>query len=347
MNKYLPKLFLLTNILKANFSSKPNLYRLNLFVTYKCNFKCKACFIWKKEITNELSLSEYKKILSKVNVNWISVSGGEIFLRDDMTEIFSAIIESQKRLAFLNFSTNGSFMNKTYDLVNYILTHSRSKLMVGVSLDGPEKTHNFIRGVDAWRKSVNTYKKLRQLENEQFNVMFSYTVSNFNHDKIDETVEILKNEIPGFTYSDLHINIAHTSEHYYENSSLEIDKKAIMSSVDRYMSKRAYSLFNPVDYLEKRYHLLVKKYLTDDKTPLKCRDLIDSVFVSPEGDVFPCTIYNKNLGSLRENDYDINKIVNSKQVLALRKEIEMGNCPNCWTPCEAYQMILASLFKRS
>lgn len=333
----------LKNILKSNFSGALNIYKLNLFATYKCNFKCKTCFIWNKKDSNELSIEEYAKILPKLNVNWIDISGGEIFLRPDLTDLISLIIKSQKRLVLLHFPTNGFLTDKIAKLVNFVLQNSSVKLIVTISLDGYEELHNFIKGANSWRRALDTYRELKRINNRRFKVFLGHTLSNFNFDKVDKTFAELKKEFPHLDYSDIHINISHTSEHYYSNLSTGIDKKGIASSVDNYIGKRKYKLYSPVDYLEHKYHSFIKDYLKDNRTPLFCRSLINSVFISPEGDIFPCSIYNKNLGNLRDNDYDLNRMLVSKQADILREEIKKHRCPQCWTPCEAYQMILGSL----
>ena len=199
-------LYLLNNILKSNFSASLNLYKLNLIVTYKCNFKCKTCFIWKKKDINELTTDEYEKIFSKINVNWIDIGGGEIFLRNDIKDIISLIIKSQKRLTLLHFPTNGFLTDEIQNLVDYILTNSKAHLVVSVSLDGPQELHNSIKGVDSWRKSVNTCKVLRRIKNRRFRVFPGYTISSFNFDKIDQTIEQLKREYKSWpTYENLTI----------------------------------------------------------------------------------------------------------------------------------------------
>jgi sulfatase maturation enzyme AslB (radical SAM superfamily) len=275
------------------------------------------------------------------------MSGGEIFLRGDLEDLVSLIIKTQKRLALLHFPTNGFFTDKITKLVNFILQNSKVKLIVTISLDGYEELHNYIKGINSWRRSIDTYRELKKIRNSHFKVFLGYTLNNFNFDKIDKTLEELRKEFPYIKYSDIHINIIHTSEHYYSNLSASIDKKGIETSVDNYIGKRKYKLYNPIDYLEYKYHAFIKDYLGDNRTPLSCRSLINSIFIDPEGNVFPCSIYNKNLGNLRDNDYDLNKMLKSKQADILREDIGKHACPQCWTPCEAYQMILASFLKLS
>jgi len=293
---------------------------------------------------NELSLDEYARLFSKINVNWIDVSGGDIFLRDDIGGIFSLIIKSQKRLGLLHFPTNSFFIDKIYNAADYVLKNSNVKLIITISLDGPAGAHNYIRGIDNWHDSVRVYKALKAIKSKRLEVYFGYTISNLNFNKIEQAMEELKNEIPDIAYSDIHINIAHKSSHYYLNQSLDLDSKKIKEGVDHYLRNRKYKA-NLIDYLEHRYQTFIREYLNTSKTPLQCRGAVNSVFIDPEGIVFPCSIYDKSLGNLRENNYDLIHILKAKRSNDIRKQIRDKECPQCWTPCEAYQMILASLLK--
>jgi radical SAM protein with 4Fe4S-binding SPASM domain len=75
---------------------------------------------------------------------------------------------------------------------------------------------------------------------------------------------------------------------------------------------------------------------------MRCHALSASCFVDSWGNVFPCTIYDRKLGSLRDVDYDLRRIWNSDFALQTQKEIWNYDCPQCWTPCEAYQSIMGN-----
>jgi len=76
---------------------------------------------------------------------------------------------------------------------------------------------------------------------------------------------------------------------------------------------------------------------------LPCKALSVSCFIDPYGTIYPCTIFNKKLGNLRQANYNLKKIWNSKKSAEVRKLIKENKCPGCWTPCEAYQTILGNL----
>jgi radical SAM protein with 4Fe4S-binding SPASM domain len=102
---------------------------------------------------------------------------------------------------------------------------------------------------------------------------------------------------------------------------------------------------DPVSFLEKQYMKRVGKYLETKKTPIRCQALRSSCFLDPTGNVYPCTLYDRLIGNIRDWDYDLLALWNSAAAQLLQKEIWDFNCPQCWTPCEAYQSILGSLFR--
>jgi len=130
------------------------------------------------------------------------------------------------------------------------------------------------------------------------------------------------------------------SQHH--NKTIEIPTKKVISEIREFMKKRKLVL-SPVSYLEKIYLKLIKKYLITKKTPLPCKALSVSCFIDPHGFVYPCSIMDEKAGSLRDNSYDLKKILNSEKSKEIINKIRRGQCPMCWTPCEAYQTILGNL----
>ncbi len=297
-------LVLFGKILKSNLVKNMYPYKLTFAVTYKCNSKCKTCGIWKKTSENELLVNEINKIFSKYNnFSWVDITGGEIFLRTDIVKIVKIIIQKCKNLYVLHFPTNGLLPEIIVEKTKEILRLNPKKLIVSVSLDGPKEVNDRI---------------------------------------FDKMVEEVKKTLPWIKYNDFHMNIMHGSAHYYHNKTVEFPAKRVISEVKEFMEKRKLVL-NPVSYIEKIYLNLIKKYLITKKTPLPCKALSVSCFIDPYGFVYPCSIMDEKAGSLRDNSYDLKKIFNSEKSKEIIKKIRRGQCPMCWTPCEAYQTILGNL----
>ena len=71
-----------------------------------------------------------------------------------------------------------------------------------------------------------------------------------------------------------------------------------------------------------------------------------SCFIDSWGNVFPCTIYDRKIGSLRDVDYDLARLWRTDDADRLQREIWDYDCPQCWTPCEAYQSIMGNFLTR-
>jgi radical SAM protein with 4Fe4S-binding SPASM domain len=98
-----------------------------------------------------------------------------------------------------------------------------------------------------------------------------------------------------------------------------------------------------VDLLEDRYLRNVEPYLRTGTTPMRCHALRSSCFVDSWGNVYPCGMYDVRIASLRDHDYDLGAIWNLSRTRQLQGEIWRYDCPQCWTPCEAYQSIFGNL----
>jgi MoaA/NifB/PqqE/SkfB family radical SAM enzyme len=98
--------------------------KLNLCLTYWCQYKCKTCNIWRRKPTDELTTDEVGALIREnPHVNWVDLTGGEIFLRPDIDDIFDAILTGWSRLAILHFPTNGFQTDRIVQSVERIARH--------------------------------------------------------------------------------------------------------------------------------------------------------------------------------------------------------------------------------
>lgn len=335
-------------VLRSNLRELAMPYRMTMILTYRCQLRCAMCGISKREPGDELSAAEIALFLKRSpGLSWINLSGGEIFLRTDLTEIVNAIHDNCPDLYLLNFPTNGYETETIVRTLTPIIGRPRSpRLMVTVSVDGPPAIHDRIRGVSgSWERAVETYRHLRQLQGPRFRVSLGMTLQQANSGAFEETVRAVNERIGTVHYRDFHVNVAHRSEHYYVNIDRNVfgDQEQILAQMKVIRRLRQEPLLDPVAYLERHYQQGAESFLRTGLTPLPCQALGASFFVDPAGMVYPCTIYDRPLANIRDHAFRLAILWHSAQRTTLRQEIRAGKCPQCWTPCEAYQSILANL----
>ena len=94
--------------------------------------------------------------------------------------------------------------------------------------------------------------------------------------------------------------------------------------------------------IERIYRAEAMRYLARGRTSITCSALQSTVYLSETGEVYPCTIWNRPLGNVRQTGYALMPIIEGARRAGVRQAVIDRRCPNCWTPCEAYPSILAS-----
>jgi MoaA/NifB/PqqE/SkfB family radical SAM enzyme len=292
-----------------------------------------------------LSFQEIKNFFERSgHFSWIHLTGGEIFLRPDLLDIVKVILDQCPRLLLLNFPTNGFLTKTIVSTVEKILTLSPPELFITVSMDGDERVNDFVRGVEGgWRRQIETYRSLHEIPGVQ--VVLGMTVSSLNADQYDKAFAAAAAQCPWLEPQDLHMNVAHESAHYYGNTGsgiLDDGREKIIAQVGRYRALRGLPL-GPIAMLESRYLRHAETYLCTGLTPMRCHALSSSCFVDSSGTVYPCGMYDTRIASLRDYDLDLQTVWNLPRTRELQGQIWAYQCPQCWTPCEAYQSIWGNL----
>jgi MoaA/NifB/PqqE/SkfB family radical SAM enzyme len=343
-----PYAALASRAVRANFGRLDFPYKLTFCITYWCNYACQTCNIWQMKPRDELSLDEIRRFFKRSNrFVWVDVTGGEVSLRKDFVSVCEAIVTQCPDLLLLHFPTNGYLTDKIVAATREIVRMGTEKLIITVSTDGDEATNDRIRGVEGgWRRQIETFRRLREIPGVQ--VVLGMTLSAGNVDHFPDAFAAAKREVPDLDYRDFHVNIIHESGHYLRNTDLALRKavapEALARATEAYGRLRGFG-WSPVNYLERAYLKRVRQYLETGRTPMRCHALRSSCFVDSWGHVFPCTIYERRIGSLREAEFDLASIWQSEEAATLQREIWEYECPQCWTPCEAYQTILGNALR--
>jgi len=340
-------LTLARDIARANLGASVLPYKVTLVATYHCNFRCEMCSIWQKKSVDEMTPAEVAAFFDRwPQFSWVHLTGGELFMRRDLEEIVAAIVDHDRSLYLLNFPTTGWFGDRTVALAERVLRHGIGRLMTTISIDGPKPVHEEMRGlVGCWDRAIDTLRRLRGIKRRNFQVVAGMTLVRRNAALVDDTIAAIRREVPGFDRGDLHLNIGHESTHYFANDGVLGGEAtdSVAAAIEAHRDRSGG--LHPVRFLEDRYQALVADYYRNRRSPLPCTALSSSCFIDPYWHVYPCSIWDRSVGSLRDEQFDFGRIWASGSTVEARAAVRAGQCPHCWTPCEAYPTILGNLAK--
>lgn len=329
-------------------------YKLNFMVTAACNSCCSTCNIWKefqknpKMIKDELTLEEINKIFKRLpkSITWLSLTGGEVFLRNDIYQIIDAAIRYIPNLKLISIPCNGLAQDKILRVIHRLSKRTHPDISITFSIDGPEDLHDKIRGVKGgFKRTWDTYMKAKKIVREDyaFQIAIETTISSMNVNFLYPFFKSLLSR-----NHKISITIAHDAFLYKNENDKSISPAANVAEINKIVGlfKNNLSLFNPQSFIERQYLSMIYKFLAHPKKQVvTCEAMTSSCALTTEGGVYPCLMWGKNLANLRDHNYDLRKLWDSKEFRKARRAVRKNQCPNCWTPCEAYQSILWATLK--
>lgn len=309
----------------------PQVLPINLTVslTYKCNSRCRTCNVYNRKV-EEFSLSEYEKTFKSIGAApyWITFSGGEPFLRQDIVEICKSAYENC-RPKIINIPTNGLLTEKIEKGVKKILEGCPdSKIIVNLSIDEIGERHDEIRGVKAnFEKAMETFKRLRALKHPNLTLGIHTVISKYNVKNIPAIYKKLKG-LNADSY------ITEIAEERVELGTIGTDitpspeeyERAIDFITGEMLSLKLKGISNITMAFRRIYYQMVKRILKEKKEVIPCYAAVASCQIAPDGDVWACCIRSEVMGNLRDVDYDFKKIWFSERAKGLRKEIKERKC---------------------
>ena len=317
-------------------------FKITLSLTDRCDCRCQGCFIWEKPKGKELDPDEVARVLRGApSLRWVNLTGGEPFLRDDLPAVTRAVKDALPKVALLDLPTTGQRTERIAADVEAMLTAGIPRLYVTVSLEGPPAHHDRVRGREgAFARMAATYAALKRMPG--VHVYLGLTLTEENASLVEEALaavgDALPSDVPAPTWRDLHLNVFTTSGHYYANEDAVVRPPRVLGrAVEKARRARDGSL-DPTDRIESTYLRMLPKYLRTGRSPLPCKALKASLFVAANGDVYPCTVWDRKLGNALETP--IHELLDTAAASEAKRTIAHERCPGCWSPCEANPTIV-------
>ena len=319
---------------------------VHTIVTYRCNSRCTYCSIWKKgenEKKKELTNEEIKKIFSDTilsKAKYVSLTGGEPFLRDDITGLIRFFVSKGKHLSI---NTNGLLTDLILEKLKEV-QDIKDKIHIGISIDGKEKTHNKLRGIkNAYKKSIDTIEGLKRLG---FKVSISFTIGPNNFKDLLYVYDLSKKYNVGFAMRPVQIckyyNNTDRTFVFKKNDILEIKKSIDKILHDQITFKRRKNFMKFFDINLVFWDNIVN-YIEGKPLKTKCYALRKFLFLDPYGNILACpniiTKYNIRNSCFSEK-------WKSKDFKKLQKDVsELKLCAYCWNDCAIGSNLMEAPFK--
>ena len=303
------------------FSKSPS--NLILFVTTRCNFRCKSCFYWRSLGEDEMTIEELEKVLSNLpKIKSIGLSGGEPFMRKDLEEVVNAFVSYGAEA--IGIPTNAS-LDIVPRIENILEDNPTITFWIIISLDGLEKENDFMRMKGSFKKAIRTLKELLKIRDNYPNlrIQIGTTIADTNYKRLPEFVEFIKRfNVNSHTFD--WIRGEHQKIINLPKENLDgIDK--IRIEVEEYYNGKEKKGFLK-SFSNLRFRKVIetqRKALENKRWDYKCLAGKVELVVEANGDLKICELLPA-IGNLKYNSYD--NLIKSEKAKELFKNIKEHKC---------------------
>lgn len=254
----------------------------------------------------ELNTKEWLNLLKRlkdIQVFSIDLSGGEMFLREDIFEI----LETAVKLKFpvINITTNGTLISEK--VAKQLKRLNFGNKNISISLDGDKESHDRLRGTGSYNKTI---KGVRTLVNNGIIPEILFTPLKNNYKTLNDMVEIIYDiGIRRISFNALHPS--GKCNEIYKDIMLDwfVEAGEFQEIVEDIREKYSDIKINDPPFVYKSFPI---QYNYENKSSLKtkskprlkpCSSAHSSCNITPGGWVVPCSeLYDFKGGNIREQD---------------------------------------------
>ncbi|MCK9181277.1 MAG: radical SAM protein [Fibrobacteraceae bacterium] len=275
------------------------------------------CNIWQNptKIEEEIKPEELE-ILPQLK--FANVTGGEPFLRNDLEDIVEVLFKKAPRIVI---STSGYWVEKTIKLAERF-----PNIGIRVSIEGLEKTNNFLRGrEDGFERGMRTLKTLHEMGIKD--IGFGQTLSNWNSNDLIPLYELACSMNFEFATAAFH------NSYYFHKEDNQISNKEELCDNISKLVNRLLKENHPKSWFRAFFNLGLINYIQGNRRMLPCEAGTVNFFIDPCGQVYPCNgleprYWQESMGSIRSGK-TFQEIWYSEQANHVRDLVH--TCPkNCW-----------------
>ncbi|NQU24488.1 MAG: radical SAM protein [Candidatus Nealsonbacteria bacterium] len=282
---------------------------------YGCNARCRMCNVWTRPSDPGWQPAALRSVLRESlfprSVQTVNVTGGEPTLHPLFNELIRTILDELPALQTLSLQTNAVDGTRCISALKVLQNEIRRQeefgrrihLDVNISLDGPERVHDRIRGVTgAWREAarVTNYARDTVAKLPDASVLLMCTMVSANIGVLNEIAAIAKDR-----KTDIIFTIPQVTDIYMQNSAspsrFEMTEEQKMQAADflRSLASRA----RGGEAMSHRYCMMLLNLLRGGERTLPCPLRDQGLFLEPNGDLYPCwRTAALHLGNINRDD---------------------------------------------
>lgn len=332
-------------------------YTVVIIPTYRCNLRCKMCNQYEGDYkqglsqitpgTDELTLEQWKAVIDDI-APWhphVNLFGGEPLLYKQIMPFISYIKSNNLSCSI---ATNGVLVEKYAKE----LVESRIEA-VNISLDGPEKVNDLIRGVpNAFQKVVRGIRTLQDLKQQAHvsrpRIHLNCVMTAWNYEHVPDVVTLAGElGIDGLNFQHLMFSseeITQANQRCFETAfgydPQRLDHFPVLSTegidtarLASILEDLSHNLSVPVRFLPNIRLQDIAGYYNDLDYPFANRMCVAPwvrATITPKGNVTPCIGYT--IGNVKERRFT--EIWNSQRYREFRAELRSrGLFPGCVRCC--------------
>lgn len=293
-------------------------------VTYSCNLSCPHCLTNSGEKSlQELNTKQAVSLIDQLacqKVLYLSLSGGEPFLRKDICQLLKHISQTGMRM---DVATNGLVLPEK--ILNCL--KKLSVFQVQVSIDGIGASHDSFRGLKgAFTASCETLRKLKQ---EGIDISISTTATSQNLNELERIIDLAVN-LGCCGFKAIPFLAAGRGKHYQKQLQLSKQQSLQFCQLIVRKSKELMGVINIATETSFSFLLDGQDYTTADLDGgMVCSAGYDTLSIGADGTVYPCPFLQEfPLGNLRHESLR-NIWLNSKVLRTLRTLKKKDMCAEC------------------
>jgi MoaA/NifB/PqqE/SkfB family radical SAM enzyme len=227
-------------------------------ITKNCNLECLHCILGKgsnQELATHEALMAVSRIVQLGGKN-LKITGGEPLMRKDLGLIIKEAYASGLDLGLI---TNGTMLDE-----DFLRKYGRYLSHVAISIDGQEKTHEYLRGRGSYKKAMLSARKVMETG---IDLSVYITIHSLNKDSLGPLME----ELTSIGVGSFHFNEVNMEGRASENRYLFLEQDETSNKLNRILSQ----LQKVVD---------IKNFLHDSS----CSISPEAVYLTADGRIYAC-----------------------------------------------------------